>query len=118
MLICLYTADIPDHILCKFWFLWFFFLPRYISEVAKLYIRCPGWQHYLVLPVTSGVLEVVDMVSYGSSWQNPVIFPRSVRYLKTRTLPRVIQKTMRKNYEAEPRAVSNHSLRPRGLQIT
>jgi hypothetical protein len=76
------------------WF--FFFLPRFISEVAKLERNSLSrLATQLIFPITSGELGVVDMVSFGSSWQNLVIFPRSMRYLKTRTLPRVNQETTR-----------------------
>ncbi len=98
------------------WF--FFFLPRFISEVVKLERNSMSrLATQLIFPITSGELGVVDIESFGSNWQNPVIFPRNMRCLKTLTLPSVNQETMRKIIKLNP-VVSNHALRPHGLQIT
>jgi hypothetical protein len=87
----IFLPRIYPTILCKFWSktakpCGFFFLPWFISEVAKLYILCLGWQHHLVFPVASGILEVVDN-RYGKFW-----FQLAKPILKRSLYPRLIRR--------------------------
>jgi hypothetical protein len=69
---CLFTADITDHV--------------FVQDVRTMWFFSWSQLATPLFPVTWGILEIVR---FGSSWQNPVIFPRNVRYLKTYTLPHV-----------------------------